>query len=244
MLPFILSFTAGLATTLGSILAVFMPIKDKRLLGMSLSFSAGVMIYISFMELLPQGLKNLPHQYIGVALFFIGIFTTILIDKVSPDMSHEGEGFDQRLYSIGWVSLLAITLHNLPEGVAIFSVAYQDTNLSIPIIIAMAIHNIPEGLAISAPLYFATGNKTKAIMLGLFSGLMEPIAGIGGYFLLKDFIGSYYFQYTFCFISGIMVFLAIDQLLPEARKNLDHHTAGYSFIAGMIIMAITILILN
>lgn len=203
------------------------------------------MVYISFMELLPQGLKGLPSQGTGVFLFFLGILTTILIDKVSPEMSHEeAPDFDKKLYSIGWLSLFAITLHNLPEGVAIFSLAYQESEVSLPVMLAMAIHNVPEGLAISAPIYFATKSKKKAIFLGLFSGLMEPVAGIAGYFLLRNFLGIYFFQYTFCFISGIMVFLAIDQLLPEARKTLDHHKVGYAFIAGMAIMALSLLVIG
>ncbi len=245
MIAFLLTALAASTTILGGLFALAFKKENTKALTLSLSFSAGVMIYLSFMEILPKGFAALKEQgvnsIVGVFTFFLGVGIIVLIDHLSPRLSHHHEDNGSiHVEKLGLMSMVLITLHNFPEGMAVFSVASENASLSWPLVLAIAIHNLPEGLVIAAPIYFSTGNKKKAMVYATLSALAEPVGGLIGYTALAAIFSSLTLGIVFCFVAGIMVFLSIDQILPEARKVGDHHLVGYGTLVGMLFMALSL----
>ncbi|HEF3742066.1 TPA: zinc transporter ZupT [Campylobacter jejuni] len=278
----LLTLFAGFSTAIGSIIAFFSRKDDLRVLSLGLGFSAGVMIYISFMEILPTALKDFKNHYdshwaelLGLACFFGGILISLLIDKLIPedvnphepkeDLSelkicplpqkgqnppkfHPGEKLHQintkALKRTGIFTALAIAIHNFPEGFATFISSLDNLTLGIAIAIAVAIHNIPEGLAVSLPIYHATGDKKKAFIYSALSGFAEPLGAFVGALILLPFIGDLTLAISFAVIAGIMVFISLDELLPAAKTYDKAHDSLYGLIAGMIIMALSLNLLE
>ncbi|EBF6106036.1 zinc transporter ZupT [Campylobacter jejuni] len=278
----LLTLFAGFSTAIGSIIAFFSRKDDLRVLSLGLGFSAGVMIYISFMEILPTALKDFKNYYnshwaelLGLACFFGGILISLLIDKLIPedvnphepkeDLSelkicplpqkgqnppkfHPGEKLHQintkALKRTGIFTALAIAIHNFPEGLATFISSLDNLTLGIAIAIAVAIHNIPEGLAVSLPIYHATGDKKKAFIYSALSGFAEPLGAFVGALILLPFIGDLTLAISFAVIAGIMVFISLDELLPAAKTYDKAHDSLYGLIAGMMIMALSLNLLE
>jgi ZIP family zinc transporter len=143
---------------------------------------------------------------------------------------------------MGFVTALAIAVHNFPEGLATFTAALHDPKLGIPIAIAIAIHNIPEGIAVAVPIFYATGSRIKAFRLSFLSGLSEPAGALLGYLLLHRFFNDAMFGFIFASVAGIMVYISLDGLLPAAREYGEHHLSIYGLIAGMAVMAGSLLL--
>lgn len=233
-------------------------------LSISLGFSAGVMIYVSFMEIMPKAQEALGNYYKGgfgewvaIGSFFLGIAIIGLIDRIVPEYENPHEAREKenleiikdeelddklKLKRMGMFSALAIAIHNFPEGLATFFSALSDPALGLSIAIAIAIHNIPEGISVSVPLYYATGSRRKAFIYSFLSGMSEPVGAILGYFLLRQFFNDLTFGILFAAVGGIMVFISIDELLPTSRKYGKEHQEIYGFIAGMIVMALSLLL--
>jgi ZIP family zinc transporter len=255
-----LTVFAGLSTGIGSALAFFTRSTNTRFLSISLGFSAGVMIYVSFFEILQKAREALEPAYgekgaawYAVGAFFLGILIIGLIDRLIPsyenpheirrveDMADGGKK-DPKLVRMGMFTALAIAIHNFPEGIATFMAGLTDTSIAIPIAVAIAIHNIPEGIAVSVPISFGTGSRRKGFYLSFLSGLAEPIGALLAYFILMPFLNDTLFGIIFGAVAGIMVFISIDELLPTAREYGLHHHSVYGFIAGMAIMALSLLL--
>lgn len=257
---FALSLTAlaGLSTGIGGLIVLFSKKLNTGFLSASLGFSAGVMIYVSFVELFPIAKISLVEHYgkqqgaIFTALaFFAGIALIGIIDKLVPSFEnpHEIKDFDEmsharnpRLMRVGLMTALVISIHNFPEGLATLISGLTEPTLAISIAIAIAIHNIPEGISVAVPIYFATGSKKKACWYAFLSGLAEPLGAIIGYFTLKQLLGPCLFGLIFAVIAGIMVFISLDELLPTAEKYGKHHLAIYGVVGGMLVMAVSLLI--
>lgn len=253
---------AGLATGVGSALAFFTKQTNTRFLSVSLGFSAGVMIYVSLVEIFVKARTELVGVYgekegywYTVIAFFAGIALIGIIDKLIPSAEnpHElksvediGKGEDhlksKKLMRMGLFTALAIGIHNFPEGLATFTAALTSPELGIAIAVAIAIHNVPEGIAVSVPVYYATGSKRKAFWLSFSSGLAEPVGAIVGYLILMPFLSPTIFGVLFAGVAGIMVFISLDELLPSAEKFGEHHLSIYGLIAGMIVMAVSLLL--
>ena len=253
-----LTLFAGLSTGIGSAIAFFAKKTNTKFLSTALGFSAGVMIYVSFTEIFPQALDMLekgnarfPELTVTLA-FFAGIALIFLIDMVIPNAEnpHEmrsvedmGGHKEKQLKRMGIMMALAIGIHNFPEGMATFASAMISPEIAIPIAVAIAIHNIPEGIAVSVPIYFATGSRSKAFWLSLSSGMAEPIGGLVGYFILMPFLSPFTLGLLMASVAGIMVFISVDELLPGAEKYGEHHYSISGFVAGMALMAISLLVL-
>jgi ZIP family zinc transporter len=249
---FVLTLIAGLSTGIGSAVAYF--IKKPRIiyLSFSLGFSAGVMIYVSFVELLPQALENV-GEFLGVSAFFIGIIFIGFIDILIPKeknphhfkLSSESVGVrkDAVLMRAGLFTALAIGIHNFPEGLATFGTALSDVNLGVIIAFAIAIHNIPEGISVSVPIFYATGDKKKAFVYSLLSGVAEPIGAVIGFLILHSFLSEGVLVSLMAFVAGIMVYISLDELLPMAHRNGHSHTVILGIVLGMFIMALSLLML-
>jgi ZIP family zinc transporter len=256
-----LTLFAGLSTGVGGLLAFLYKKTNTKILSISLGFSAGVMIYVSFVEIFAEARKLLVTSLdeklgtlITVLSFFGGMFLIAVIDKLipsyeNPHESHKLEEMDncniksRNLMRTGMFTALAILIHNFPEGLAAFTSVVSNPHLGIVVALAIAIHNIPEGIAVSIPVYCATGSKKKALGLSLLSGLSEPIGALIGYAILSPFMNDTIFGILFAGVAGIMVFISLDELLPTAREYGEHHLSMYGLIAGMIVMAVSLLLM-
>ncbi|UCH15888.1 MAG: zinc transporter ZupT [Bacteroidales bacterium] len=255
-----LTVFAGLSTGIGSIMSFLSKKFNPKFLAASLGFSAGVMIYVSLVEIFIKAKDSLSEAYGGkigyiytVTAFFIGIGLIALIDKLIPSFEnpHEIRNIDEKkittdnnrkLLRMGLFSALAIAIHNFPEGLATFMGALTDPALGISIAVAIAIHNIPEGIAVSVPIYYATKNRKKAFWLSFTSGLAEPVGAILGYFILRSVFSDLTFGVIFAGVAGIMVYISLDELLPTAEEYGEHHIAIGGLVGGMAIMAISLLL--
>lgn len=259
LFAFGLTLFAGLSTGIGSGIALVTTRTNKKFLSVALGFSAGVMIYVSFVEILSkarfeltQELGTVQGSWLTAAAFFGGILFIGLIDKLIPNVENPHEikrvedmddtHKNNRLKRLGLFTALAIGIHNFPEGLATFTAALEDPALGIAIAVAIAIHNIPEGIAVSVPIYFATGSRKKAFWLSFSSGLAEPVGAVVGFLLLMPFMSPLMFGLLFALVAGIMVFISLDELLPAAKEYGEHHLSIYGLIGGMAVMAISLLL--
>ena len=251
---FLLTAIAGLSTGIGSLIALIAKRTNTNFLSASLGFSAGIMIYVSFMEMMPQSLESLSNVFgekngtlYTILAFFCGIAFINLIDfmipkSVNPHEVHGVEEMDKKsgLKRTGLLVALSITIHNFPEGIATFTSALESLDIAIPITIAIAIHNIPEGIAVAVPIYHATGSRKKAFWYSFLSGLSEPAGALLAYLFLIQFWTPSLNGLILAAVSGIMVFISIDELLPSAEKYGKHHISIMGLIAGMAVMAFSL----
>ncbi len=262
LFAFGLTIFAGLSTGIGSLLALFSRKTNTKFLSIALGFSAGVMLYVSFIEIFFKAKESLIEElgeingtWATVAAFFGGIFLIAIIDRFVPsienphevrkieDMEKPEKNRDEsKLLRMGLFTALAIAIHNFPEGLATFTAALKDPTLGLSIAVAIAIHNIPEGIAVSVPIYYATGNRKKAFWYSFLSGLAEPVGALIGYLILLRFFSNIVFGILFASVAGIMVFISLDELLPTAREYDEAHLAIYGLVAGMMVMALSLML--
>jgi ZIP family zinc transporter len=267
LFAFGLTAFAGLSTGIGSAVALFSRQTNTRVLAGSLGFSAGVMIYLSFMEIMSKAQEQLAAalgerqgMWAAVAAFFGGMLFIGIIDRLVPSYENPHEARttaelqavstqppasvpdEQKLARMGVLTALAIAIHNFPEGLATFAGALADPELGFTIAIAIAIHNIPEGISVAVPIYFSSGSRSKAFWYSFLSGLSEPVGALVGYFLLWAFFSDTVFGVLFAAVGGVMVFISLDELLPTAREYGEGHITVYGLISGMAVMAISLLL--
>lgn len=236
-LPLILTTISGLSTMIGAII-IFMSKKyNVKILVFSLSFAATIMFGISITDLIPTAYSFLIKYYnlqIIIIMILIGIAFTFLIDEYIPDTNKS----NNNLYKIGIFSMLAICLHNIPEGIITFISSCEDITLGISLTIAIALHNIPEGISISLPIYYSTHSKFKALMYTFISGISEPIGGLLIYLIFHNYINDFILNFILLFVAGMMSYLALFKLLPEALKNKKYKLTILSILIGICILLI------
>ena len=260
VLAFFLTLLAGISTGIGSVIALVSKRTNTKFLSVSLGFSAGVMIYVSMVEIFSEAKLSLAAflgektgTLITCGAFIGGMLLIGLIDKFVPEDKnpHEVHGLpsggtngkqskEKRLMRTGLFTALAVGIHNFPEGLATFVSALHEPSVAIPIVVAIAIHNIPEGIAVSVPIYYATGSKKRAFWLSFASGLSEPVGAVIGYLILLPFMNEMVYGILFALVAGIMVFISLDELLPSARAYGEHHLSIYGMVAGMAVMALSL----
>ena len=291
-----LTVFAGMATGIGSAIAFFAKRTNYRFLSVATGFSAGVMLYVSFVEIFIKGTDALTEAYgpywghwVNSAAFFGGIIFIAIIDqlipsaenphevhteeemlplrdpnapqpdfdKIAADPTHAPAGahdhrvHHKKLLRMGLFTALAITIHNFPEGLATFLAALQDPSVGFAIAIAIALHNIPEGISVSVPIFYATGSRKKAFTYSLLSGLAEPVGAGAAYLVMRMFVGGdtgavppQLMGILFAGVAGIMVFISLDELLPTSRAYGKGHDSLYGLLAGMIMMALSLLLMK
>jgi ZIP family zinc transporter len=299
-----LTVFAGMATGIGSALAFFTKRTNKRFLSIATGFSAGVMLYVSFVEIFFKGFDALTEAYgdragywINVLSFFAGIVLIGVIDNLipaaenphephseaeraplhgattaspSPDSvgahyhapaepapqqagvgTHDHEVRENELMRMGLFTALAIAIHNFPEGLATFLAALQDPSVGAAIAIAIALHNIPEGISVSVPIYYATGNRNKAFLYSVLSGLSEPVGAGLAYIVLRVLVGGttgvippQIMGILFAGVAGVMVYISLDELLPTSRAYGKGHDSLYGLLAGMVVMAVSLVLMS
>jgi ZIP family zinc transporter len=244
----LLTSLAGLSTTVGSVLGLFFKRENSKFMGFVLGFTAGVMVGVSFFELLPSGFEEIGFIKASIA-FIAGFLFIFIIDYFIP---HEYIGqkeritdkTNQKLLRTGLFVALGIGIHNFPEGMATFYSSLADMQVGLAIAIAIAIHNIPEGIAVSAPVYNATGSRKKAFLWSFLSGVAEPIGAVLTAFVLLPFMSPALLGYMLSGIAGLMVFISIDELLPVSKSYGYSHLPIVSFIIGMGIMILSLALLK
>lgn len=251
------TLAAGLATGLGSLLVIFARNPNPRQLAFGLAFAGGAMVYVSLSEILNKSIASFSLAYgdkAGFAgatcAFLAGLVAIMLIDRLIPNPHDSLTSDDPALREhnreyirrVGLMTAVAITAHNFPEGLATFFATLESPALGLPLAFAIAIHNIPEGIAIAVPVYYATGNKRYAFIASLLSGLAEPIGAGVGYALLSQVMTDAVFGAVFGIIAGVMVFLAIDELLPAAKRYGKGHETVYGLVSGMAVLAVSLVL--
>ncbi|NLE42896.1 MAG: zinc transporter ZupT [Lentisphaerae bacterium] len=261
-----LTLFAGMATGIGSLIAFTAKRTNHRFLSVSTGFSAGVMLYVSFIEIFPKGLAEmiacqgdrLGYFYTTLG-FFGGMLLIGLIDNLVPSeenphephsdaetaLLHEPKSAtdNPKLLRMGMFTALAIGIHNFPEGLATFLAAMRDPALGVAIAIAIALHNIPEGISVSVPIYYASGSRRRAFVYSLLSGLAEPIGALVAYLLLILVAGPdaavppLLMGGLFAGVAGIMVYISVDELLPTSRAYGKGHDSLLGLVGGMLVMA-------
>lgn len=265
----LLTTFAGLSTGVGGFISLFSKRDNTKFLSASLGLSAGVMIYVSFVNLFASAQEALQSAYgeqkgswVAIAALFGGIMLIGIIDRLIPEEKNPHEiqspevakvGVSEKavhkkskkqILRSGLFTALAIAIHNFPEGMATFIATVSDPAMGLPIAVAIALHNIPEGIAVAVPIYYSTGNRKTAFLYSLLSGLAEPIGGLLAYLVLMPFLSDVIFGVVFALVAGIMIYISIDELLPTAEEYGQHHLVITGFVIGMLLMAVSIQILG
>jgi len=254
IIAFLLTLFAGLSTGIGSLIAFMAKRTNTNFLSLSLGLSAGVMIYVSFMEMIPRSLGSFTEIYgdkTGMLYLILGLFGGIaliaLIDFLVPESRnpHEMHGVEEmrsnyKLKQTGIITAITIAIHNFPEGIATFMSALTSLEVAIPITAAIAIHNIPEGIAVAVPIYHSTGSKKKAFWLSFASGLAEPIGALIAYWFLLPYWSPELDAFILSAVAGIMIYISLDELLPSAEKYGKHHLSIIGLVIGMAVMAMSL----
>ena len=256
MFALLLTTIAGLSTGLGGLVVLLQKKPNITLLTFSLGLSAGVMVYVSFMELLPEAIKGI-GEIAGLVAFFVGVMFTALIDFLLPKQLNPhhfsritGKGCKKNkhkanchLMRVGTFTAVAIAIHNFPEGIVTFSATMSDVNLGMVIAIAIALHNIPEGISVAAPIFHATGDRVKAFKYALVSGIAEPIGGVFSFIVLYNFMSDTLLGWLLAAVAGIMVYISLDEILPTAHSYGKSHVVLIGVMLGMFIMAVSLLMI-
>lgn len=245
-MSFLLTFIAGFSTMIGTIL-IFIKFKNiDKVICSSLAFAAGVMSIVSITDLIPESLSLLKVNFnnifpVLICLFFIilGIIISMLMDYYLPN---ENTYSNNKLYRVGIISMLAIILHNIPEGIATFMAGNSDKTLAISLTIAIALHNIPEGISIAIPIYYSTKSKLKACLYTLVSSLSEPFGALLAYLFLSKFITDTFLGILFAIIAGIMMQIAFCELLPTSNKYNYKKITIIFFLVGILFMLLKFII--
>ena len=267
-----IAFGAGMATVLGSALVIFAKETNTRLLAFGLAFSGGAMVYVSLVEIFAKAnisfasVMDAKSAYAyATVFFFVGVFVLFAVDRfipnphtgmdeahvrqaavdraagVEPDLATK-EASRRLVGRVGLLAAAAITLHNLPEGLATFFATLDNPTVGLALAAAIAVHNIPEGVSIAVPVFYATGSRRKAVLATFVSGMAEPFGAIVGYVVLANYLSPFVFGAVFAIIAGAMVFLALDELLPAARTYARGHETVYGILTGMGAMALSLVL--
>lgn len=241
LFAFLLTFIAGFSTMIGTF-AIYIKKKPDKIIMASLSFAAGVMLCVSVTDLIPESIILLGNNLSKITTIIIvflslllGIIISMLIDYYLPDKPLQNTN-NKSLFKVGIISMIAIILHNIPEGIATFVATSSDIKLGLSLTLAIAMHNIPEGISISVPIYYSTGNRKKAILYTLISALSEPLGAFLAFIFLKNFINDTILGILFSLIAGIMMQISLCELIPASRKYNNNKYLVLFFVIGVIFM--------
>lgn len=254
----LITFLAGLATTIGGGIAFIVKKNSLKALSLGLGFSAGVMIFLSFTDLLPEADRllsvNFPysHEWITFAGFITGLIIAIIIDCFLPDHINEDDVLhpdklshvNYKIKRAGLFTAIAICVHNFPEGMATFFTTTQNITLGLSVGLAIAIHNIPEGIAVALPIYHVTGKKRYAMLYAALSGTTEPIGALVGMFVLRMFLPQIFAGALMAAVAGIMIYISFDTLLPLAKEYGDWHQSLVGILSGIIVMWVSLILIG
>ena len=238
MLSFLITILAGFSTMIGVFPIYFRRKSQDVLIPICLSFAAGVMISISLFSLIPEAIEAVNQSFVLFpAILIVSIFIVIgILFSSVVDQKIEKRFSNNQLYKLGLISVIALMFHNIPEGITTFISSNQDLRLGITLSIGIALHNIPEGISIAVPIYYATKNKKKAILLTFISGFSEFFGAILAYLFLAPIITSLGLGVILALAAGIMIHISIYELIPTAYQYSIYLKTSLAFLLGFIIM--------
>jgi ZIP family zinc transporter len=256
LLALSITLLAGLSTVLGGLAVLRADRSDPRLLALALAFAGGAMVYVSLVEIFGKSVVTLSEvhgEWRGHALatlaLFAGIGALAVLDRLLPNPHVDlggarpvAEGTD--MARVGLLAAAAITAHNLPEGMATFFATLDDPAVGASLAVAIALHNVPEGISIAVPVFYATGSRRKAVLATGVAGFAEPVGAVLGYLVLAPFLSPTLLGLLFGAIAGVMVFLALDELLPAAKRQSAGHETTYGMVGGMALLALSLVLLR
>ena len=241
-------------TALGSALVFFFAKEVKsKVLSSMYGFAAGVMTAACFWSLLAPSIElskniNLPNWIIPAAGFLFGSFFIWVLDRILPHMhiingSEQKEGTDTKL-SKNILLFLAVTLHNIPEGLSVgitfgaFSIGNSGVTFNAALVLALAIglQNFPEGAAVSLPLKTNGVSNFKSFLFGAVSGIVEPIAAVIGALAVTKL--TFILPAALSFSAGAMIYVVIEELVPEAVADEHNHFGVFGFILDFVVMMV------
>ena len=261
-LAFSLTVLAGLTTAIGGVIAFITKKDNLKTLSLGLGFSAGVMIFISFMDILPEAKQllkiNFPicFEWLVFAGFIAGLLVSVAIDYflpdhvdtkelLNPDAPEGNDGFKHyKLQRAGVMTAVAICVHNFPEGLATFLTTTQSVTLGISVALAIAIHNIPEGIAVALPIYHATGKKRYAMLYAALSGITEPVGALVGMFIFELFLPQVMIGILMAGVAGIMTYISFDTLLPLAKEYGNWHLSIVGIMSGILFIWLSLILVS
>lgn len=245
----LMALGAGLSTLLGALIIFVSRGRNEKLVTASLGFAAGVMLAVSFADLYPQGQGLLfawggqgKGALVAAAAFVGGLALAAGLDLLVPHEALDPTTGDKphvSLYRVGFISTLAIGLHNFPEGIATFVAGYEDVTMGLSVALAIALHNIPEGISVAMPIYYATGSRKMAVKYCFLSGIAEPVGALLAFLVLRPFISDLLLGVVFSLVSGIMVYIAVEELLPSSRQYGHDRLALWATLSGVVVMLLT-----
>ena len=254
----LITLLAGLATAIGGGIAFMVKKDNLNALSVGLGFSAGVMIFLSFNDIIPEAKEllaiNFPHKFEWLALigFVLGILVAILIDYFLPDHIDPDELLEpdapckhtHKIKRAGLLTAIAICVHNFPEGMATFLTTTQNFTMGLSVAMAIAIHNIPEGIAVALPIYHVTGKKRYAMLYAALSGITEPIGALIGMALFSILLPQLLVGILLAAVAGIMIYLSFDTLLPLAREYGNWHLSMIGIVSGILFIWISLILIG
>lgn len=246
----LLTTIAGLSTTFGSAIFLLVNKPGKKFISLTMGFSAGVMILISFVELLQQGIES-SNFLLGHIFFFVGMALMLLIDVgISHRYEFEGENINNNINDseangkkTSLLVFAGILIHNFPEGMATFIATLQSVELGLILTFAIALHNIPEGIAVSVPVYMSTKSKKKAFFWSFLSGASEPVGALIVGLILYPFMNNFLLGAMLAIAGGFMIYISLDELIPASQSLGNQHLPILGILLGMITMLISIVLL-
>ena len=261
-LAFSLTMLAGLTTAIGGAIAFITKKDNLKALSIGLGFSAGVMIFVSLVDIIPNSEKLLKvsfpeiFQWLVYGGFIVGILISVMIDYFLPDHIDAEELLNPdapedkekkshyKLKRAGMLTAIAICVHNFPEGMATFLTTTQDVTLGISVALAIAIHNIPEGIAVALPIYHVTGKKRYAMLYAALSGITEPIGALVGMFIFGLFVPQVLIGFLMASVAGIMTDISFDTLLPLSKEYGNWHLTIVGIISGILFIWLSLILLG
>ena len=233
-IAFLITFMAGISTLIG-LFPIFFRFKNENdIVCGALAFAGGVMFSVSITDLIPESISMLSKNLIGIFVVLISFLCVlmgiVLSSFISKYIDNNNYSVNSNLYKVGLISMLAIIIHNIPEGIVTFISTTKNINLGISLGIAIALHNIPEGISISVPIYYSTKSLLKSVGYTLISALSEP--------LLARFINDVILGMIFSLIAGIMIQITFNSLLPTSANYKKKKLTAFFFLIGIIFMII------
>ncbi|KAK6138349.1 hypothetical protein DH2020_027933 [Rehmannia glutinosa] len=257
-----LSLLGGLSTSIGALFVVINQTPNLKMLGLLQGFAAGLMLSISFLDLAHNAINSIGFLrgnlwFFGGVIFFAVVANFIPEPTIAPtpDVKNKKKNGDeggkdtmkkhrrQVLFS-GIITAIGISLHNFPEGMAVFLGSMKGLRVGLNLALAIALHNIPEGVAVALPVYFATQSKWQAFKLATLSGLAEPLGVIIVAYLFPSSLSPDILEGLLGAVGGVMAFLTLHEMLPLAFDYAGQKQAVKAVFFGMAFMSASLYFLE
>ncbi len=243
---FMLTALSGLSTTLGAFIIFFKITNEQRnkFITFSLSISIATMLGISITELVPESIifiiykSGLPKGILEIII--ISLLSFIFIKIISNIINKSN--IESNLYKLGILNMIALILHNLPEGIITFMSSYTDKSLGLKLSISIMLHNIPEGISIAVPIFFATKSKVKAFSYAFLSGLAELFGAIVTFLFLERYISNELLNKSLLIVGIIMITISINDLFPKVVSYKENKTLKKGLFIGILLTIFCLLI--